>query len=120
MSQICDMSPRAIESAAGNLASNKGIGEPLITDFLKGVPGINESTVKHQLANLKASGEYAHIIKAVQEEIERENKEALQALARAEREQKAAEEPHGFDCQVATTEQQRKRVMGDDAEAGKK
>jgi hypothetical protein len=29
-------------------------------------------------------------------------------------------EPHGFDCQVATTEQQRKRVMGDDSEAGKK
>jgi hypothetical protein len=29
-------------------------------------------------------------------------------------------EPHGLDCQVATTEQQRKRVKGDDAEAGKK
>jgi hypothetical protein len=37
--------------------------------------------VKQQIANLKASGEYAHIIKVVQEEIERENKEALQALA---------------------------------------
>ena len=30
------------------------------------------------------------------------------------------EEPHGFDCQVAMAEQQRKRVMGEDAEAGKK
>jgi hypothetical protein len=30
------------------------------------------------------------------------------------------EEPHGFDCQVATTEQKRKRVMGDDPEEGKK
>jgi hypothetical protein len=30
------------------------------------------------------------------------------------------EEPHGFDCQVATTEQQRERMMGNDAEAGKK
>ena len=29
-------------------------------------------------------------------------------------------EPHGFDCQAATTEQQRKRVMGDDAKAGGK
>jgi len=29
-------------------------------------------------------------------------------------------EPHGFDCQGAMTEQKRKRVMGDDSEAGKK
>jgi hypothetical protein len=29
-------------------------------------------------------------------------------------------EPHGFDCQVATIEQQRKQVMGDDTETGKK
>ena len=29
------------------------------------------------------------------------------------------EEPHGFDCQVTTIEQQRKRVMEDDAEARK-
>ena len=30
------------------------------------------------------------------------------------------EEPHGFDCQGATTEQQRQRVMGDESKAGKK
>ena len=30
------------------------------------------------------------------------------------------EEPHGFDCQIATTEQKWKRVMGENAEAGKK
>jgi hypothetical protein len=30
------------------------------------------------------------------------------------------EEPHGFDCPGATTERQRQRVMGEEAEAGKK
>lgn len=30
------------------------------------------------------------------------------------------EEPHGFDCQVVTAKQQRKRVMGVKSEAGKK
>ena len=35
-------------------------------EFLgKGIPGVNESMVKQQLANLKASGEYARIIAAV-------------------------------------------------------
>ena len=29
-------------------------------------------------------------------------------------------EPHDFDCRVATTEQQRKRVKGDNTEAEKK
>jgi hypothetical protein len=61
------------------LGSDKGIGEPIVTKFLDGVPSISESTVKHQLANLKSSGEYANIIKAVQEEIEQENREALLA-----------------------------------------
>jgi hypothetical protein len=34
----------------GNIASGKGIGEPLITEFLADVPGVNESTVKQHIA----------------------------------------------------------------------
>jgi hypothetical protein len=57
MSQICDMSDKAIESARGNIASDKGIGAPIVQRFLDGIPGINESSVTAQLANLKASGD---------------------------------------------------------------
>jgi hypothetical protein len=39
--------------------NGKGIGEPLILTFLHGVPGINASTIKDQLASLKSSGHYA-------------------------------------------------------------
>jgi hypothetical protein len=49
----------------GNIASGKGIGEPLITEFLADVPDVNESTVKQHLAILKASGDYALIIETV-------------------------------------------------------
>jgi hypothetical protein len=50
MSGFHDMSQKAIDSAQGNIASDKGIGEPLITEFLKKIPGINKNTVTQQLA----------------------------------------------------------------------
>ncbi len=69
MSRIRDMSPKAIESALGNLQSDKGLGEPLITAFLEGVPGIHKFVVTAQLANLKASGDYARVIEQVHQEL---------------------------------------------------
>ncbi len=45
------------------------VGEPEITEFLDGIPGVNEGTVKAQLANLKASGNYARIINEVQAQV---------------------------------------------------
>jgi hypothetical protein len=72
----------------GNLASEKGLGEPVITNFLDGVPGINRNTVKEQLANLKSSGNYGRIIGEVKDEIEQEHREALKELERAERERR--------------------------------
>src|SRR5262245_7065341 len=69
-----------------------GIGEPTITDFLDGVPGVNKNTVIQQLANLKSSGDYARIIREVQQQIEKDNRERLDALERAEREQAALAE----------------------------
>ena len=40
-------------------------------------------TVEQQLANLKASNDYARIVREVQEQIEEENREALKELERA-------------------------------------
>jgi len=37
----------------------KGIGAPIIARFLSNIYDMNESTITHQLANLKASGDYA-------------------------------------------------------------
>lgn len=75
----------------GNLSSDKGVGEPVITRFLEGVPGICRQTVQQALANLKTSGNYARIIAEVSAEIEAENRAAVEAAAAAERERVAAE-----------------------------
>ena len=45
----------------------------MITDFLQTVRGLNDSAVTQQLANLKASHDYARIINEVREEIEQRN-----------------------------------------------
>jgi hypothetical protein len=83
-------------SLTGQLAEIRqlvdGIGWGTVLEFLRGVPGIDQNTTKQALANLKASGDYARIIREVQEEIERENAEALAELAAAEAEKKEAEE----------------------------
>jgi hypothetical protein len=76
----------------GHAAGEYGIGRLLISRFLVGVQGVSDSSVREQLANLKASGDYSRIIKEVGEEIERENREALAALAKAEKEAAEAKE----------------------------
>jgi hypothetical protein len=52
------------------------LGEPPITKFLHDVQGINESTVRVALKQIKASGEYEAILADVLVEIEAENAEA--------------------------------------------
>jgi hypothetical protein len=93
------MSQRAIETAQGNLTSNKGLGAELVVEFLSDVPGCNLGSTQQQMANLKASGDYARIIREVQEEIEEENAAELKkaeaaekARIKAEEEQRKAEE----------------------------
>jgi hypothetical protein len=85
--------------AQGNITTEKGVGAEIIVTFLRGVPGINENTVRQQLANLKSSGDYARLIREVQEEIEEEDKKAIKdaeaaeaARIKAEEEQRKAEE----------------------------
>jgi hypothetical protein len=75
------------EQTRRQLEADRGIGREVIVEFLKKVPGINNGTVQQQLANLKASGDYARLIAAVEDEIAAEEAEAL-AQARA------AEEEH--------------------------
>ena len=60
-----------------HLTGERGLGQKIIVKFLDGTPGINDGSVQQQLASLKASGDYARIIKEVSEDIERENKQAF-------------------------------------------
>jgi hypothetical protein len=53
----------------GHLLTDDGIGRKILVAFLGEIPGINEPSVQHQLANLKASGDYARLIAEVQHEI---------------------------------------------------
>lgn len=53
-----------------NHTISQGIGEKSITAHLADIPGINAGTVRTQLANLKASGDYARIVKEVSDQIE--------------------------------------------------
>ncbi|MCP3471441.1 ParB/RepB/Spo0J family partition protein [Bradyrhizobium sp. CCGUVB1N3] len=80
-----------LDKLQGNIASAKGIGEPIITEFLQNVPDINEHTVRQQLAVLKSSGDYARIIDEVATEVEDENAAAVAELETAERERAEAE-----------------------------
>ena len=60
----------SIEDLRGNLQSDRGLGQPLISSFLGNVPGLDPFTVREQLANLKASGDYHRIIREVIAQIE--------------------------------------------------
>jgi hypothetical protein len=127
MSRFLDMSPKAVESLRGNLASDKGLGEPIVSDFLKDLPGCTTYTVASHLANLKASGDYARIIGEVRGEIEKEHAEAVRELERARREQaKAAEARAKAEAErkaaserakAARDEEARKRARRDELEA---
>lgn len=57
-------------SKFANKPETQSIGLPTILEFLEGVPGVNNNTVREQLANLKKSGSYARILREVQVEIE--------------------------------------------------
>jgi ParB-like nuclease domain len=90
--EITRVSNHAFEQAQKALASEKGIGEPIITAFLNGIPGVTENSIRQQLAILKSSGDYARIIGEVTAEVERDNAGAIAAAEEAERERKAAEQ----------------------------
>jgi ParB-like chromosome segregation protein Spo0J len=80
-----------IDKARQHLTSGRGLGEPIITGFLENIPGVNENTVREQLALLKSSGDYARIIGEVVTEIERENAVIIKEMEKAERKKAQAE-----------------------------
>jgi len=45
--------PHSVGQTRRHLEKGDGIGEPLITEFLKKIPGINKNTVTQQLASLR-------------------------------------------------------------------
>jgi hypothetical protein len=47
-----------MEVMLGQAGAERGIGYDVILEFLDEIPGVNMNTVKQQLANLKASGDY--------------------------------------------------------------
>jgi len=51
------------------LTDEDGLGWRVLLHFLGDIPGINSGSVIHQLANLKASGDYARLIAEVEQEI---------------------------------------------------
>jgi ParB-like chromosome segregation protein Spo0J len=85
------------------------IGRPQIVKFLKTVPGINDSVVRDQLANLKTSGHYDRIVDEVVEEVEREAKEAEEKAEREEAEAQQRQEAEAAAKAKAKKEQAKKR-----------
>lgn len=70
-----ETSQKSHETLQGQAVTGKGIGEPVITDFLKNIPGINKKVVEQQLKNLKSSGHYDKIVIEIKNEIEEELRE---------------------------------------------
>jgi hypothetical protein len=98
-----------LEKARRHLTGEAGLGEPLVTEFLADIPGINKNTVMQQLSNIKASGDYDKIIEAVKAEIEEENREALKALKAQEEIQRKAAEAQALAAQRAKEAEERRK-----------
>jgi hypothetical protein len=76
---------------------DEGVGWTVILAFLHDIPGINAYSIKHQLANLKASGDYARLIAEVEREIADEQAPPDVQETAHEAAQSAAKTPRTFD-----------------------
>jgi hypothetical protein len=93
LSQICDK-PLAESQAIGNLTSDKGIGEPIITRFLNHGNDeklIASSTVKQVLAQLKQSGDYNRIVQEVSGAVEADAQAVAEAQTSTKQQKEEAE-----------------------------
>ncbi|SED60197.1 hypothetical protein SAMN05444161_3563 [Rhizobiales bacterium GAS191] len=63
VSQNRDTKGKGSASAKTHVLKGDGIGEKVIVEFLKSVHGFGHAVVREQLANLKASGHYARIMR---------------------------------------------------------
>ena len=66
--------PQEAREVGGRPVIAEDIGERIITNsqLLAGIPGMNRKTIQQQLANLKTSGEYARLMREVEEAFARE------------------------------------------------
>jgi hypothetical protein len=91
----------------GNLTSEHGLGKDVVGRFLAGIPGINEYTIKQDLAALKSSGNYARIIGEVQKQLECEQKAAEEAAAQASAKERADAEAEAVAARQAAEQAQK-------------
>jgi ParB-like chromosome segregation protein Spo0J len=93
-----DWSDQEVTQAKTALGKEDGLGyRPILRllreDHEKDDEGwISQRVVRQQLENLKASGHYTRVIGELRDEIERDNKERIKALKRAEEEARRLEE----------------------------
>lgn len=120
LSQICERSQRALEVLQGQIATDRGLGEPLLTDLLEGVPNLKSREVSKSLAGIKESGAYARIIREVGEGIVLEAEAAAAEARRLEAEQAAAEAQEAAKAAAAEAAEARKRADAAAAAAAKK
>lgn len=87
-------SPTGVELARGKLMNGTGVGNDLITRYLAGVPGINSSVIKTQIALLKSSGQYQRLMAEIAQEVKAAHAgEAEEVRKLEEEEAKAPGEP---------------------------
>jgi ParB-like chromosome segregation protein Spo0J len=115
-----NLKPVDLAKARGHLTDDDGLGYRLISEFFdKKIPGINVASIKQQLANLKASGDYARIIGEIRDEIEAEEREAALALARAEEARRKAEEERRAAEEAQREAEEERRAAAARAKAAK-
>jgi len=85
------LSPEESPSETRGGHNRDGVGRDAILAELADIPGITETVVRAQLANLKASGDYDRIVNEVVTIVETEHRARLTALRKAEEERAAAE-----------------------------
>jgi hypothetical protein len=81
------------------LLSDEGMGREVLVAFLHDIPGINEWSIRQQLANLKTSGDYARLIAEVQAEIAAEQAPPDVQTMAEQAALTAAQHPKRFDFQ---------------------
>jgi len=81
------------------MLSEDGMGREIVLAFLHDIPGINAPALQQQIANLKASGDYARLIAEVQRELAAEQAPTEAQDLAQEAATQAARTPKTFDFQ---------------------
>lgn len=112
VSAISDTSinTRAFETLQGQIATEKGLGAPVLEQFLEDVPGINKQHIIDFFATVKACGEYASIIADIKKEIDAEQKEEMRKAEVARKAAEAADEVRARAAKAAVEAAERAKI----------